>query len=650
MSAVSAILLKASFDMAGLIVMGVLIISLVFRKMTKGTTNHLFLASIFAGMIACVFDVLIVVVDSSQTSKFWIYFVHIVYLLFHNLQGPLHLFFVISLTDIWHKVRKSLPQKILLMLPYSLLFLLVATDPITNWIFTVDGGYEHAFLFNAVYVCLIPYLTADFVYIFQHRKQLGFRRIVSLCSMATLVLIAVIIHVLVPVLRVETFAIAISLLSVSVGVQRPEDYIDSYTGLYKQAAYAFDLKRTFENGKHVNIVMLNIGNYPTIQNMIGYESSIELLQSVSARLEMIAKSLKCSCMLYYLDRGRFRMVFNEGDRDKAEMAAEYVMNEFKMRSRFNGFDLNLTPYVVLARCPEEIESFKSLMAFGNDFHDKHPYTGQVMKASEVYNAKDFMIQNNIDTIIERALEKNSFQVYYQPIYSTEHGKFVSAEALIRLFDEEHGFISPEILITAAEKSGAIHKIGKYVFEEVCKFISSEEYKRLDLDYIEVNLSVAQCMHSDLANEILSTMKKYNVSPDSINLEITETAASYTQRVMTENLNKLSRAGLSFSLDDYGTGYSNMKRVISLPLKIVKLDKSFVDDQHNPKMWIVLQNTVKMLKDMQMEIVVEGIETLEMVETFSSLKCDFIQGYFFSKPVCKEDFVKFIVAAMETVNR
>lgn len=650
MSAVSAILLKASFDMAGLIVMGVLIISLVFRKMTKGTTNHLFLASIFAGMIACVFDVLIVVVDSNESSKFWIYFVHIVYLLFHNLQGPLHLFFVISLTDIWHKIRKSLPQKILLMLPYSLLFLLVATDPITNWIFTVDGGYEHAVLFDAVYVCLIPYLTADFVYIFQHRKQLGLRRIVSLCSMATLVLVAVIIHVLVPVLRVETFAIAISLLSVSVGVQRPEDYIDSYTGLYKQAAYAFDLKRTFENGKHVNIVMLNIGNYPTIQNMIGYESSIELLQSISARLEMIAKSLKCSCMLYYLDRGRFRMVFNEGDRDKAEMAAEYVMNEFKIRSRFNGFDLNLTPYVVLARCPEEIESFKSLMAFGNDFHDKHPYTGQVMKASEVYNAKDFMIQNNIDTIIERALEKNSFQVYYQPIYSTERGKFVSAEALIRLFDEEHGFISPEILITAAEKSGAIHKIGKYVFEEVCKFISSEEYKRLDLDYIEVNLSVAQCMHSDLANEILSTMKKYNVSPDSINLEITETAASYTQRVMTENLNKLSRAGLSFSLDDYGTGYSNMKRVISLPLKIVKLDKSFVDDQHNPKMWIVLQNTVKMLKDMQMEIVVEGIETLEMVETFSSLKCDFIQGYFFSKPVCKEDFVKFIVAAMETVNR
>ena len=223
---------------------------------------------------------------------------------------------------------------------------------------------------------------------------------------------------------------------------------------------------------------------------------------------------------------------------------------------------------------------------------------------------------------------------------------MSAEALLRLFDEEHGFISPELIVTAAEKSGAIHKIGEFVFEEVCKFVSSDEFKALGLDYIEVNLSVAQCMHGDLADKILMIMQQYNVSPRSINLEITETAASYSQRVMTDNLNKLSRAGIEFSLDDFGTGYSNMKRVVSLPLKIVKLDKSFVDEKENLKMWIFLQNTIKMLKDMNMEIVVEGIETKEMVDAFSNLKCDFIQGYYFSKAISKNDFVKFITDAQQ----
>ena len=200
------------------------------------------------------------------------------------------------------------------------------------------------------------------------------------------------------------------------------------------------------------------------------------------------------------------------------------------------------------------------------------------------------------------------------------------------------------MITAAEKSGAIHKIGAIVFEKVCQFIASDDFKKLGLDYIEVNLSVAQIMNSDLPDVILSTMKEYGVSPDKINLEITETAAAYAQDVMTENLDKLTKAGLSFSLDDYGTGYSNMKRVIQLPLKIIKLDKSFVDENNNPKMWIFLENTVKMLKDMKMEIVVEGVETQEMLDAFSDLKCDFIQGYFFSKPIPKNDFVAFIADA------
>lgn len=638
-------ILKASFDIAGLLLVLVLLMSLAFRKMTRGATNRLFLIMIFSCTFACIFDIIAIGVDGSGSNDpFLLYLSHTMYYVFQVAQAPLLLFFVISIIDIWHKVQKNIPLKILLFAPYSLFFLMMITNPFTNWVFSVEDGYKHESLFFLTYVSMVPYIIATFAYIIKYRQQLSFRRALCQSTMMILLISSMAIHLLIPALRIDCFAVSLSLLIASVGIQRPEDYIDSFTGLHKQSAYAYDLSKAFKNDKHVHIVMLNIGNFFTIQNMIGYDESIELLSSIANKLILIVKDLNCHCMLYHLDRGRFRIVFSESEREKAELTAEFVMNEFKLRSRFNGFDMNLAPYVVLARCPEEIESFKSLMAFGNDFHEKHPYTGQVMMASEVYNAKEFTIHNNIDSIIKHALEDGRFQVYYQPIYSVEQQKFISAEALLRLFDEEYGFISPEIIITAAEKSGAIHEIGNLVFEEVCKFIASPEYKRLGLDYIEINLSVAQCMHGSLADSILKIMRKYKVSPNNINLEITETAAAYTQRAMTENLKKLSEAGISFSLDDYGTGYSNIKRVISLPLKIVKLDKSFVDEQHNPKMWIFLQNTVKMLKDMQMEIVVEGIETKEMMETFSDLKCDFIQGYFFSRPVCKDEFVKFIAAS------
>ncbi len=634
-----------SFDIAGLVVMCVLILSIVFRKMTKGITNRIFIASVICGALGSAFDIFAINVDNSgTTNEALICLAHSMYLVFHVGQAPLHMLFVVSLTDTWHKIKKNIPMLALIGLPYTAILVLIVINPFTHILFTTQGGYAHSKLFNLTYVSVFIYIVSTFVYVIKYRWQFNLRKVLSLCSMAFMVAIAVIVHMSDPLKRVECFVIAVSLLIVSVGIQRPEDFIDTFTNLYKQSAYANDLRRTFMLDKHVNIVMLNIANFLVVQNMIGYDNGNLLLAEIARRIEAIGKSFKCGCMVYYLDRGRFRMVFNQEYRHEAELAAQYVLNDLKTQSKFKGFDISLTPFIVLSRCPEEIESFKSLMAFGNDFHDKHLYTGRVVLASEIYNAKEFVIQNNIEKIIDRGFENNSFKVFYQPIYSTEQGRFVSAEALIRLFDVEHGFVSPELLITAAEKSGAIHRIGNFVFEEVCRFIASDEYKKLGLDYIEVNLSVAQCMDSDLADNILGIMKKYNVSASQINLEITETAASYTQRVMTENLNKLSQAGLLFSLDDYGTGYSNMKRVISLPLKIVKLDKSFVDDINNPKMWIFLHNTVKMLKDMEMEIVVEGIETKEMLDTFSNMKCDFIQGYFFSKPISKDDFVAFIMEA------
>ena len=149
----------------------------------------------------------------------------------------------------------------------------------------------------------------------------------------------------------------------------------------------------------------------------------------------------------------------------------------------------------------------------------------------------------------------------------------------------------------------------------------------------------------MASTVLDIIRKYNVKPEQINLEITETAASFSQKAMMENLIALNEAGVHFSLDDFGTGYSNMKRIASLPLYLVKLDKSFTDMEGNPRVLIVLENTIQMIKAMNMEIVVEGVETENLVKQFSDLECEYIQGYYYSKPVPQDEFVKFIEESM-----
>ncbi len=636
-----------SFDIAALLILSLLLVSCIVRKMTSGTPNRLFLAFISFNLFATVFDILAVALDNaSSTNLPALYAAHLGYLIIHNFTVPVYVLFVISLTDTWHKIRKSFWIQFVLWAPFSIVFAALLSNPFTKKMFLVDEGYQRGEWFFLIYIAVAVYVVFVIGYMVRYRRLVERSKIIAVMSYIPIGVGAMLIQMVSPSTLVEMFSAAVSLLLMSVGVQKPEEIVDSDTQFMKYSAYATDMKRNYRNEKHVDVVMLNLGSFSSINAMMGYDFSMLVLNDVVARIRKVNKLLYNKGELYYLDRGRFRMVFDEKHREKAAQAAELLVESLKEKSDFNNLDVSLNPFVILASCPKEIPDFKTLMTFGTDFHEKLKYEGRVMHVQEVYHKGLFEIQKNIDQIIEEALEFHRFQVYYQPIYSIEKGRFISAEALLRLFDPAYGFISPEILVTAAERSGAIHRIGDYVLEEVCKFIASEEFKKLGLEYIEVNLSVTQCMRVNLAEKVMSIMGRYRVSSELINLEITETAASHTQEVMAENLNKLTRAGISFSLDDYGTGYSNIKRVIQLPLKIIKLDKSFVDDQDNPKMRVVLKNTVAMLKDMEMEIVVEGIETQEMLDFFTELQCDFIQGYFFSKPLPKPEFINFLKSQTE----
>jgi len=631
-----------SFDIAAILILTLLLISCIMRKLTSGTPNKLFLLFIFTTWLATGFDIWAVCLDNANSTNLSALLIaHSGYLLIHNFTVPVYVLFVISLTDTWHKIKKSFWIQAVLWAPFLLVTAALLINPFARTMFLVDGGYQRGPWFFLIYLSVAIYLIFVMGYMIQYRDLLEWPKAIAVMSYIPIGITALMIQMVSPTTLVEMFSAAISLLLMSIGVQRPEEIMDSDTQFMKYSAYATDMTRNYRNEKHVNVVMLNLGNFSSINAMMGYDFAMLVLNDVVARIRKTNRLLDNKGDLYYLDRGRFRMVFAENDRERAVKAADMLVKSLTEKSDFNNLDVSLNPFVILARCPEEIPDFKTLMTFGMDFHEKLKFEARVMKVNEVVREDIFEIQNNIDKIIENALNFKRFQVYYQPIYSTEKGKFISAEALLRLFDPNYGFISPEILVTAAEKSGAIHRIGDYVLEEVCSFIASREFETLGLEYIEVNLSVTQCMRSNLSEDVLAIMKKYNVSSDKINLEITETAASHAQEVMAENLSKLTRAGISFSLDDYGTGYSNIKRVIQLPLKIIKLDKTFVDEQDNPKMLVVLKNTVAMLKDMNMEIVVEGIETQEMLDFFTELRCDFIQGYFFSKPIPKPEFVNFI---------
>ncbi|MBE5864391.1 MAG: EAL domain-containing protein [Lachnospiraceae bacterium] len=227
------------------------------------------------------------------------------------------------------------------------------------------------------------------------------------------------------------------------------------------------------------------------------------------------------------------------------------------------------------------------------------------------------------------------------MYDVSTGRFHSAEALARIMDPEYGMISPAVFIPAAEAQGFIIPIGDIVLDQVFRFISQHDREELGLSYIEINLSVAQCMEKSLPDKIRTLQQKYNVDPSKVNLEITETTFENINEIMVENVDKLIKMGYSFSLDDYGTGYSNIQRVNHIPIKIVKIDKSMIDETATGNGKIILEHTVRMMKSIGKELVAEGVESKSDATMLKELCCDYIQGFYYSRPLSATEFVSFL---------
>ena len=630
------------FNYCAMGIMLVLLISILARHMLRGRRNRYFWNLLLVVTCSVLFDILAVYLDNVAVGNMAErYVTHCGFLIMHGLSVPVYVIYIACLTDTLYKMRSNTVLQLLVAAPFVTLMLFILTTPIYHTIFYVDTlhGYTRGPWYPMVYIVAAFYIALGVIYALLHRKLFERGQLLSLLVIVPIMVVALCVQIAYPRIRIEMFAHASGLLFLLLMVQRPEERTDPVTGFGKQSAYATDIEQAIANDRPIQIILINILNYKALRDVLGYQSMQVMMNAVAENIIGLCRLELPKVEPYYLEGGRFCLVVTKENFHRVNDAAKALNEMLQEDIDMEDMGINLQVNLCIIRCPEDMKDFQSLYAFSNEF-EEFGKAGRILYAEDILKDGRYIIKD-LEAIINNAVNNKGLTVYYQPIYSVEEGHYVSAEALIRLNDEEYGHISPELFIPVAEKNGVIHQIGIYVLEEVCKFIASEEFKGLGVEYIEVNLSVAQCMRNDLANEILGLLDKYHVRPEQINLEITETAAANSQNIMAENIRILTEAGIPFSLDDFGTGYSNIRRVASLPLNIVKLDKTFTDLEGNPKLEIVVRNTIRMIKDMDMKIVVEGIETEKLAKQFSDLQCEYIQGYYFSKPLSREDFVSFI---------
>ena len=253
-------------------------------------------------------------------------------------------------------------------------------------------------------------------------------------------------------------------------------------------------------------------------------------------------------------------------------------------------------------------------------------------------------EHAITEAMETALNEGQFVVYYQPKYSLNNDCMAGAEALVRWVHPELGFLSPGEFIPLFEKNGFITRLDRYVWENVCATLRLWREKGYPQLSVSVNVSRADVYHTDLADTLLGIVRKYDVEPAQLHLELTESAYTENPAQILSTVEHLRELGFIIEMDDFGSGYSSLNMLNQMKLDILKLDMKFIrSETSKPMEQGILRFIVGLARWLNLSVVAEGVETREQLERLREIGCDYVQGYFFARPMPAGEFEKLLQA-------
>ncbi len=629
------------FDIATLFLAAIIIMEYIMRSTVKSRQTEAFLALLCMATAATAFDLgSCLALAYAEVLPLW--FNHLLLLGFnicyHGL-APLYLYYMIvsSKSD---EERFKGTEYVVIVVPYLLDLIMTLTNGFTHFVYYIDENYVYHSGFGAKisYGLTFFYLAMAAVYLFRRRKQLHGRQILNMSIYSCILLTTLLIQLLNPELLVVNFGVMLSILIMAFTMESPAYYEDQQLGIYNRLALQTVTSNLIANGKQFAVVGVKAEGLSDFRQIVGIFSVSQLRKEIARFLVSIAGRKN----VFSFTESRFAIIVDGGD-SEVEMFIKKIRRRFENPFEANEEGIRLSCSICRFAFPRDVQSTENVMNLLEYSLTKASESGKdKVIVADTALLEERKRNTQVLRILKKALAENRFSVYYQPIYSVETRRFTSAEALLRLYDDDFGFISPEEFVPIAEKNGLIIKIGDYVLREVCRFITENKIWEKGIEYIDVNLSPMQCLQDDLSERVIAIMDEFKLDYSRISLEITETASMLSGKLLRQNMQKMTDFGFRFSLDDYGTGFANLTTVVEYPFSIVKLDKKMLwTAMKNDKAMTVLRQTIRMMKQLSLELIAEGVETEEQAQLLAYYGCDFFQGYFYAKPQNATSFLKFM---------
>lgn len=467
----------------------------------------------------------------------------------------------------------------------------------------------------------------------KHKNRINSRRREAVFIWMTVWLSAAVIQFVNKSILIIGYAFAIGIMVLYLKLENPEQNLDKRTGLFNQNALVEYTQQLFVEGKQFSILCLYF------ERLFQQNAQEDMMEHLSIEVSRYLSNIPET---HVFKNAEDEIVLLFEDIDYAKDIVKLLRVRFNAGWGREG-SVMLRPHEIFIPNLHIISNAKDILYLLRYIRENsREYTENNFITVDSSMVVDMYEEKETEQLILSAIEKERIEVFYQPIFSTEEQRFTSAEALVRMRDDEDTLILPGEFISVAEKNGLIIKLGEVVFEKVCRFLKEQDISRYGLHYIEVNLSVVQCAYPNLGDDYIQIMRDYGVDPSRINLEITESASLTAKKTLLDNMSQLMEYGVQFSLDDFGTGQSNLNYIVDMPVKIVKFDKDMTNAYfENGKAKYVMDAAMHMIHGMNLQIVSEGIETREQFETMKALGIQYIQGYYFSRPLPETEFLEFI---------
>ncbi len=417
-------------------------------------------------------------------------------------------------------------------------------------------------------------------------------------------------------------------------------YFDALTNLPNRDLFIDRLDQAIQQARRKKetgaVLALDLDHFKRINDTLGHPIGDQLIKAVSARL---LKLLFDSDTVTRIGGGAFIILLPRvAKTEDAENVANKLLTAFKMSFLINEHELFTSCSIGIAIFPNDGETsdilIKNADAAMHISKERGKDRLQLFSSSIANNSFERLVLENS---LRRALERNEFQLYYQPQLDIRTGKTIGAEALIRWRHPDLGFIPPMEFIPIAEETGLIHPIGEWVLKTACEQKKLWDQKGFNSFRIAINLSARQFHYANLVDMVGDTIRKSGIDARGLDLELTESTIMDRLEETTQTLRRLKNMGVHISIDDFGTGYSSLMYLKTFPIDTIKIDKSFVNDVTTDlDDQAITQAIISMAHSLKMDVVAEGVETQEQFEILRSQGCDILQGYLFSKPVPSED--------------